>query len=102
MAPQNCERDEPVTSFMRAAPTPNDDTMHEEEDQRVADPLSEETNRLWNETARVNREVFTDIFKPVPSNSVRNWQQYAVRMFLFLRKRSTDCHAMGAGICAED
>ncbi|TFK51187.1 phospholipase D/nuclease [Heliocybe sulcata] len=75
--PQLCEdREEEVTSFMRPAPNPNEDEMDLEEDQRVADPLSEEVQNLWNDTARKNREIFTELFRPVPTNLVRDWKAY--------------------------
>lgn len=63
---------------MRPAPVPNDDETCLEEDARVADPLSDEMQNLLNTTARVNREVFTELFRPVPSNLVRNWPAYEV------------------------
>ena len=44
----------------------------------VADPLCEETQYLWNDTARKNREIFTEIFRPVPTNLVRTWDAYDV------------------------
>ncbi|KAI0295612.1 phospholipase D/nuclease [Multifurca ochricompacta] len=71
-------RSEHVTSFMRPAPVPNNDETDLEEDARVADPLSIELLDLLNRTARVNREVFTEIFRPVPSNLVHNWTAYEV------------------------
>jgi hypothetical protein len=67
-----------VTSFMHPAPVPNDDETGLEEDVRVADPLSDDFLNLWNTTARVNREVFTELFRPVPCNLVRNWETYNV------------------------
>ena len=71
-------RREHVTSFMRPAPVPNDDETDLEEDACVADPLSDRLLNLWNTTARVNREVFTELFRPVPSNLVHNWNAYNV------------------------
>jgi phospholipase D1/2 len=71
-------RREQVTSFMRPAPVPGDDETSLEEDTRVADPLSDGLLSLWNTTARVNREVFTELFRPVPSNLVHNWNAYSV------------------------
>ena len=76
--PQLCEHNEPVTSFMRPAPFGYEDEMHLHEDHLVADPLSEHTMALWNGTAKKNREVFTEIFRPVPTNLVRSWSQYDV------------------------
>ncbi|KAJ7642196.1 hypothetical protein FB45DRAFT_826418 [Roridomyces roridus] len=61
---------------MRPAPNPNPDETREEEDALVADPLSEGFTELWRTTARKNREIFTEIFRPVPSNLVRDWKAY--------------------------
>jgi phospholipase D1/2 len=77
--PQNVtSRHENVTTFMHPAPIPNEDETDLEEDARVADPLSGEFQNLWNTTARVNREVFTELFRPIPSNLVHNWKAYEV------------------------
>lgn len=79
MPPQVCQDDEDeVTSFMQCAPNPNKDETELEEEVLVADPLSDDTQRLWNDTARKNREIFTEVFRPVPSNLVRNWPGYDV------------------------
>lgn len=64
---------------MRAAPHPNDDELDTDEDRTVADPLAQETIDLWYTTARQNREIFTEIFRPVPTNLVRDWNAYDVR-----------------------
>lgn len=69
-----------ITNFMRPAPRPNPDETFEDEDQLVADPLSEDTERLWRETAHRNREIYSEVFKPVPSNVARNWKIYDVRL----------------------
>uniref|UniRef100_D8Q6U4 Phospholipase n=1 Tax=Schizophyllum commune (strain H4-8 / FGSC 9210) TaxID=578458 RepID=D8Q6U4_SCHCM len=70
------KKDEEVTDYMRPAPTPNPDETGSREDEMVADPLCEETQYLWNDTARKNREIFTEIFRPVPTNLVRTWDAY--------------------------
>jgi len=75
--PQNVPS-EKVTLFMRPAPVPDEDETDLKEDVRVADPLSDEMMNLLNTTARVNREVFTELFRPVPSNLVHNWAAYDV------------------------
>ena len=67
---------------MRAVPVPNDDETGEDEDRMVADPLVEATDDLWNNTARKNREIFTEIFRPVPTNLIRSWGDYEVSVFL--------------------
>jgi hypothetical protein len=82
LPPQWC-RDpyEEPSSFMRPAPHPNPDETDDREDTRVADPLSDTTLNLWNDTARKNREIFTEVFRPVPTNLVRDWTQYDVRLW---------------------
>ncbi|KAI0628314.1 phospholipase D/nuclease [Trametes polyzona] len=72
--PQWC--DNQPDSFMRAAPHPNDDETDQDEDQLVADPISDDTMNLWQNTARSNREIFTEIFRPVPTNLIRSWKDY--------------------------
>ncbi|KAG1880959.1 hypothetical protein F4604DRAFT_1578750 [Suillus subluteus] len=67
---------EKVTSFMRCAPEPNDDEIGTREDNAVADSLADSTLELWNRTARINREIFTEVFRPVPTNLVRSWSAY--------------------------
>jgi len=74
--PQDCDRGETVTSFMRCAPVPNEDQTNDPYDEMVADPLSDATLQLWNDTAKRNRDIFTEVFRPVPSNLVRTWSAY--------------------------
>jgi phospholipase D1/2 len=74
--PQFAERGEKPDSFMHPAPTPNADEMGTQYDRMVADPLSDATLELWNTTARKNREIFTEVFRPVPTNLVRDWKAY--------------------------
>ena len=66
---------------MHAAPHPNEDETDLDEDKQVADPLADETIDLWNNTARTNREIFTEIFRPVPTNLIRAWKDYDVSHF---------------------
>lgn len=63
---------------MRAPPYPHQDETYLQEDRIVADPLSEDLLGLWYSTARVNREIFSQVFKSVPTDNVRNWDQYKV------------------------
>ncbi|KAK0115945.1 hypothetical protein ONS95_012987 [Cadophora gregata] len=42
----------------------------------VTDPLSNDFENLWSRTARINTEIFEKVFRPVPSNAVRDWEQY--------------------------
>lgn len=45
-------------------------------DKAVSDPLSPEFDKLWNDTAATNTEVFAKAFHPVPADNVKNWDQY--------------------------
>ncbi|KAG8764176.1 hypothetical protein FRC12_008241 [Ceratobasidium sp. 428] len=75
--PQICANgNEPVTSFMRPAPIPNDNEVGSREDRAVSDPLGDQFQGLWIGTAQKNRAIFSELFKTVPSNIVRNWEQY--------------------------
>ncbi|KAJ1921211.1 hypothetical protein H4219_000810 [Mycoemilia scoparia] len=44
----------------------------------VKDPLSDEFDELWNGTADSNAEIFRDVFRCVPEESVHNYSQYHV------------------------
>jgi len=69
---------------MRPAPVPaDDDNIGSEEDRLVADPLADYTDQLWKETAKQNREIFTELFRPVPTNLVQNVEAYDVWFILF-------------------
>ncbi|KAJ1303942.1 hypothetical protein OPQ81_008353 [Rhizoctonia solani] len=75
--PQVCESgNEPVTSFMRPAPIPNEIELGTREDNAVADPLSERFQSLWIGTAQKNRAIFAELFRTVPTNIVQNWEDY--------------------------
>ncbi|KAI5116806.1 hypothetical protein M0805_009483 [Coniferiporia weirii] len=75
--PQPCDsRHETATAAMRPAPFMNSDKTHTQEDALVADPLAEDTVGLWERTAKDNRNIFTEVFRPVPSNLVRDWNAY--------------------------
>ena len=79
LEPQQCDREtRRVTSFMKPAPHPIEDESRLEEDRAVADPLADETILLWESTAKKNREVFTELFRPVPTNLVRSKSAYKV------------------------
>jgi phospholipase D1/2 len=87
--PQKCDvPNEPVTSFMRCAPVPNQESFGDPYDSMVADPLTDATLDLWNDTARRNREIFTEVFRPVPTNLVRDWKAYDVRDTIYSRVHS--------------
>ncbi|KAG8871679.1 hypothetical protein FRC20_010301 [Serendipita sp. 405] len=76
--PQHCEPEtkDIVTSYMTPVPHPHKDTTMSKEDSLVADPLSDDFDQLWNGTAHKNTQIFSEIFKYVPSNNVRSWKQY--------------------------
>lgn len=64
---------------MRPAPIPNDNEIGTREDNAVADPLSDHFQGLWISTAQKNRAIFSELFKTIPNNIIRNWKDYTVR-----------------------
>jgi len=72
------DRDPEITAAMHPAPYPNKDETHTHEDRLVADPISDEVDVWWKEAARKNREIFTELFRPLPTNLVRDWPAYDV------------------------
>lgn len=77
MDPQQCDsKTRYVTNFMRPAPFPVLDESYLQEDRVIADPLANETIALWEGTAKKNREIFTELFRPVPTNLVRSKSAY--------------------------
>ncbi|KAG6828047.1 hypothetical protein H0H92_009547 [Tricholoma furcatifolium] len=74
--PQMVNGDPRVTSFMRPAPYPNEDETGLQYDALVADPISHNTVALLQKTATDNRNIFTELFRPVPTNLVRDWAAY--------------------------
>jgi phospholipase D1/2 len=76
---------DPVTSFMRPAPIPNDPEDDQGPRRRaeyitVIDPLSDEFQVLWDSVAQTNRSVYTEVFRAIPSDLVRSWAQYKVHL----------------------
>ena len=80
--PQECSSADPeITSFMRPAPHPNEDETGSEQDDLVADPIADATLSLIYGTANKNTAIFTELFRPVPTNLVRDWPAYDVSHF---------------------
>ena len=71
---------------MHPAPHLNEDETNIGEDRIVADPLADVTISLWNDTARRNRETFSEIFRTVPTDRVRNWEEYSVCLSMQTRE----------------
>lgn len=91
MPPQYCQGPrEQVTSFMHPAPHLNEDETNIGEDRIVADPLADVTISLWNDTAKRNRETFSEIFRTVPTDRVRNWEEYSVCLSMQARENRAD------------
>ncbi|GJJ14447.1 hypothetical protein Clacol_008711 [Clathrus columnatus] len=77
ISPQNVHgKDQERTSFMHPAPIPNEDETGLEEDAIVADPLSPDLLALWQSTAKKNRDIYTELFMPVPTDLVQNISVY--------------------------
>ena len=67
-----------------------------EEDHLVVDPLSDGFQRLWNSRARVNTEVFGQVFHPVPHDDVRTWKDYDEFYSHFFKGADAEATAGGA------
>lgn len=74
---------------MTAVPHPHEVNLQSKEDLQVADPLSDEFENLWETTAKRNTQIFQEIFKTVPSNNVRSWEAYQVRIYIRWKLKST-------------
>jgi phospholipase D1/2 len=70
-----------MDSYMAPVPNAPEDTTQSLADALVADPLSDQLQTLWSETAQRNTSILLNIFKTVPNNLVRNWKEYDVRAF---------------------
>ncbi|KAK4685290.1 phospholipase D1/2, partial [Tremellales sp. Uapishka_1] len=64
------------TEAMHAAPAPHKDEIGTEEDKLVEDVLSDEFTKLWIGRGRANREKFQKVFRPVPNDEIRTWEDY--------------------------
>ncbi|KAJ8656583.1 hypothetical protein O0I10_007660 [Lichtheimia ornata] len=65
-----------VNDAMLPLPVPQIDHTGTEEDRLVMDPLGEDTQKLWNSTARTNTEAFRKVFHCVPDDNVTTWDEY--------------------------
>ena len=58
-----------VNNAMLPLPVPQIDHTGTDEDRLVMDPLGEDTQKLWNSTARTNTEAFRKVFHCVPDDN---------------------------------
>lgn len=73
LRPQDMQR--PDANFDPVG-VPNSYDWGSPEDIVVADPLSDAFQSLWNSRARQNTEIFRQVFRAVPDDNVRNWNEY--------------------------
>ncbi|RYO77046.1 hypothetical protein DL766_008963 [Monosporascus sp. MC13-8B] len=71
---QRCDR--PTRGWTPVSVDPQDYDWGSSGDRLVADPMTQEFWDLWLATARTNTQVFDKVFHAVPSDQVRNWEQY--------------------------
>lgn len=90
-SPSHNARDQKVAANMKPAPHPYDYDFGTRDDALVADPVAESTMQLWQQTAKKNREIYTELFRTVPNNIVRNWDLYEVRTASRCFLTSADC-----------
>ncbi|RYP82035.1 hypothetical protein DL770_005718 [Monosporascus sp. CRB-9-2] len=68
--------DRPTRGWTPVSVDPQDYDWGSRGDRLVADPMTQEFWDLWLATARANTQVFDKVFHAVPSDRVRNWEQY--------------------------
>ncbi|KAJ1299293.1 hypothetical protein OPQ81_003783 [Rhizoctonia solani] len=68
--------DRPDANFQPVSRCPNEYDWDSHADRLVADPMGEDFDRLWRDTARTNTEVFSKAFHNVPNDVVRTWDDY--------------------------
>ena len=73
LRPQDMER--PDANFAPVG-VPNAYDWESPEDRIVADPLSAPFESLWNSRAHQNTEIFRQVFRAVPDDTVKNWNDY--------------------------
>ncbi|KAH7132532.1 hypothetical protein B0J11DRAFT_521930 [Dendryphion nanum] len=69
---------------------PNSYDWGSEEDRKVADPISDEFQGLWNWRAKTNTDAFEKVFHPVPYDGVKNWKQYNEYYSRFFKQEEGD------------
>lgn len=101
IAPQHCPSDRPedVTAEMHFVGVPPNDFTNTEEDRFVAvrlsliclrkrsiddaqDPLGEELVRHMRDVAHTNTQCFDSVFHCVPTDQVRDWNEYVCALGL--------------------
>ncbi|KAM0753544.1 phospholipase D/nuclease [Meredithblackwellia eburnea MCA 4105] len=76
--PQFCppDGDEKATPAMKPVGTPQIDVTDSDEDRKVMDPLSEETESFMRGIASENAQIFADVFHCVPATGIKTWKEY--------------------------
>nr|ODN91177.1 phospholipase D [Cryptococcus depauperatus CBS 7841] len=69
------EKSQP-TAAMHSVPIPHMYDFGSPEDKKVEDVLSDEFLDLWFNTAYTNRDAFEKVFRPLPNDHIRNWEDY--------------------------
>lgn len=90
LRPQDMQR--PDANFDPVG-VPNSYDWGSPEDNVVADPLSDTFQSLWNSRARQNTDIFRQVFRVVPDDSVRNWNEYKEFYEYYFQK--ADAEAQG-------
>lgn len=68
--------DRPDRNWTPVTQDPNQYDWGSPADSLVRDPLADNFDRLWRNTARENTEVFSKVFHNVPNDKVRTWKDY--------------------------
>jgi len=74
LRPQDMQRPDPN---FEPVGVPNQYDWGSPEDNVVADPLSPAFDSLWNSRAHQNTEIFRKVFRCVPDDTVKTWNEYS-------------------------
>jgi len=68
-------KDDPVTGFMLPSPLPLPDESTAMGAELVMDPLDDALFDRWNDQAKANTAIYARLFRTVPSNAVKSWNE---------------------------
>lgn len=77
--------------------TPADFDFESTESKIVEDPLSLDFMTLWTERAKTNTELFRKLFRPVPDDTVRSWDDYETFYSYYFNEANAEA-AQGATV----
>jgi phospholipase D1/2 len=67
------------------------------EDNIVSDPLSDAFLSLWNSRARQNTDIFRHVFRAIPDDTVKTWEEYKEFYEYYFYKADAEAERKDAG-----